>query len=148
MLLIVFLPCHQDIQSKNLNQITPVTYNSRKHLELSILYRTIESCSNAIYHLLLAKAVFGFASGVKPICMVILIWKVYHISYYHLWSIRCCSASNFFTSVGCRLTMMVFLGMWTVLYSKLSKGIFNNLGYLWSILWSTAKGIMSPMVGH
>ena len=35
----------------------------------------------------------------------------------------------------------VFLQMWTISNSMLSRGMFSNFGYLWWILWATARRI-------
>ena len=41
-------------------------------------------------------------------------------------------------SVGCNVPIIVFLGMCTAWYAVLSRGMFSEFGYLWSILWLNA----------
>ena len=44
--------------------------------------------------------------------------------------------------MGWNLPMTVWLGICTMLGSMLSRGMCSNFAYLWSILWSTASGII------
>ena len=51
--------------------------------------------------------------------------------------------SDLYILTGSSVPTIVDFGMWTLLCAVLSIGMFNSLGTLWLILWSTAKGMSS-----